>query len=277
MQATAAGNNRGGKDEIHVGSKVAEQYCEICGITIMAPTIQSTATLQESSEVESKTKGKRYCESCQIWCSTGGKCWTEHINGHAHRSKAAALVEQNLASAEQEQGEKVDSITDVKNQVVTSGGNNGSNQTTKDKVQIAVHDTSSGMITFQQSIGGKSGHDDILSEFEHLLLCANQAADELAMSLFLPKVPKGGALVKTKEMALFKASTIGSYSGGALFGHLFPSQCYSSAGQIGDGGSIRMHHFVSSLLEYKVRENHIHPPVCLKAASFHSSTAISSN
>lgn len=61
-------------------------------------------------------------------------------------------------------------------------------------------------------LGCTSDLDDILSQSKHLSMGENQAVDEMAKSLFVPTLPMSVCLVKTKEHALFKASTIWSYS-----------------------------------------------------------------
>jgi len=123
----------------------------------------------------------------------------------------------------------------------------------KDEVKIAVHDSSADIITFSESIRGKSDsgisakqEDDdnvavrgIEEGFEGLSLEERNAkANELATSLFLPKGVLDG-IQRNKGLSLFKSSGIENQPEGALLGHLFDDN--ESSNEVGEGVYINTH------------------------------------
>jgi len=122
----------------------------------------------------------------------------------------------------------------------------------KDEVKIAVHDSSADIITFSESIRGKSDsgisakqeEDDNVAVrgiegFEGLSLEERNAkANELATSLFLPKGVLDG-IQKNKGLSLFKSSGIENQPEGALLGHLFDGN--ESSNEVGEGVYINTH------------------------------------
>jgi hypothetical protein len=94
----------------------------------------------------------------------------------------------------------------------------------KGEVEIAVEDSAADIITFKESVGGKSaqkGDFDLNTSFEGISI-GETSADEVAKSLFLPKRASND-IQKHKGLSLFSSSTLDKHSEGALFGHLFPS------------------------------------------------------
>ncbi|KAL9186409.1 hypothetical protein ACHAXT_005647 [Thalassiosira profunda] len=87
------------------------------------------------------------------------------------------------------------------------------------KVKIAVEDSSADIITFKESVGGKSSPHSVLASFDQ---GGPETKEEMASALFLPKMLVGG-VQKQKGLSLFSASTLDQHPEGALFGHLFPS------------------------------------------------------
>ena len=91
------------------------------------------------------------------------------------------------------------------------------------------------MVTFQDSISGKSLalHHHLLDEDATKVEDVNSdwkipavasTKEEVTLAYFAPKCQSnGGGLRKTKECALFNASSSDKHSGGALFGHRLPS------------------------------------------------------
>ena len=122
----------------------------------------------------------------------------------------------------------------------------------KDEVKIAVHDSSADIITFSESIRGKSDSgisakqegDDaavrgVEEGFEGLSLEERNAkANELATSLFLPKGVLDG-IQRNKGLSLFKSSGIENQPEGALLGHLFDDN--DSSNKVGEGVYINTH------------------------------------
>ena len=125
----------------------------------------------------------------------------------------------------------------------------------KDEVKIAVHDSSADIITFSESIRGKSDSGisakqeeeekdnaavrGIEEGFEGLSLEERNAkANELATSLFLPKGVLDG-IQKNKGLSLFKSSGIENQPEGALLGHLFDDN--ESSNEVREGVYINTH------------------------------------
>lgn len=151
-----------------------------------------------------------WCDVCAADCPADMVGWHKHIHGVRHWTNLANRKRQND----------------------TSNVNSGRSNTDKveAEIKIAVHDTSADMVTFKESIGGKSAVNDlaVTSELERVILDANQLAavsskEEVTLAYFCPKCNSNGGFLKKKELALFNASSIDKHSGGALFGHLFPS------------------------------------------------------
>lgn len=130
-----------------------------------------------------------------------------------------------------------------------------SKQSTEDKkkggeMKIAVHDGLSDILSFKESLGGKSPQNgnesaeevgpDLLAGFESMSLSEKSAAlDEAALSLFVPKLGAHDGLLKNKGMSLFSSANIDKHSEGALFGHLLPSS--TSEQTAGDGVYLNTH------------------------------------
>ena len=109
----------------------------------------------------------------------------------------------------------------------------------KDEVKIAVHDSSADIITFKESVGGKSAQQcaqsnedafDLGAGFDNMSLTEKAAAtDEAALSFFLPKT-LSNEIQKNKGLSLFSSSSIERHSEGALFGYLSPLSSSESTG-----------------------------------------------
>mmetsp|Transcript_20203 Transcript_20203/g.46341 ORF Transcript_20203/g.46341 Transcript_20203/m.46341 type:complete len:831 (+) Transcript_20203:315-2807(+) len=103
-------------------------------------------------------------------------------------------------------------------------------------VKIAVTDSSEGIVTFKQSVGGKSSPSnaelsaevDLSMEMENMQLSDEgnnrpSSADTMASLLFLPKTAANG-LQSSRGLSLFSRSSIDDHLEGALLGNLWPSE-----------------------------------------------------
>ncbi len=158
----------------------------------------------------------RWCDVCEVDCPANKAGWRQHINGERHQN--------NLRPRESSSNS---------NALYYYCHGSGKQQGVKADVQIAIQDTCADMVTFQESISGKSlaRHllDDDATKFEDVnsegkMPAVASTKEEVTLAYFAPKrQSNGGGLRKTKECALFNASSIDKHSGGALFGHRIPS------------------------------------------------------
>jgi len=181
----------------------------------------------------------KWCEVCESDCPASKAGWKQHINGSRHQANLQA----------RNRNDSYDPYDYGSGFSVKSA--NSSSVKVEDEVKIAVEDTSADIITFQESIGGKSAANDlaVTTDFENVTLDAEQLAaasckEEVTLAYFRPKCASNGGFLKKKELALFNASSIDKHSGGALFGHLFPSLDDDALGdhhQVGEGVYLNTH------------------------------------
>lgn len=181
----------------------------------------------------------KWCEVCESDCPASKAGWKQHINGSRHQANLQA----------RNRNDSYDPYNYGSGFSVKSA--NSSSVKVEDEVKIAVEDTSADIITFQESIGGKSAANDlaVTTDFENVTLDAEQLAaasckEEVTLAYFRPKCASNGGFLKKKELALFNASSIDKHSGGALFGHLFPSLDDDALGdhhQVGEGVYLNTH------------------------------------
>ena len=148
------------------------------------------------------------CDLCGLSSMPSEAVLNAHLAGKKHKKRAAEL-QQNQ-------------------QVPKSSKKQTSNNDKKGKkgvVKIDVEDSAADIITFKESVGGKStllkGDFDLNTNFEGMII-DETSADEVAQSLFLPKRTSNN-IQKHKGVSLFSSSTLDKHPEGALFGHLFPS------------------------------------------------------
>ena len=147
------------------------------------------------------------------------------------------------------------------------------------KKEKPVKNSSEGIVTFKQSLGGKfpsnAGLDDgvdLSIEMENMQLSDEgnkgpSSADTMASLLFMPKAAANG-LLSSRGLSLFSRSSIDDHMEGALLGNLWPSD----EGLLGTKfTSIRTIRSASSPSVYKGLGNRIQLPVYWRVASFPSS------
>ena len=104
----------------------------------------------------------------------------------------------------------------------------------KKEKPVKIADSSEGIVTFKQSLGGKfpsnAGLDDgvdLSIEMENMQLSDEgnkgpSSADTMASLLFMPKAAANG-LLSSRGLSLFSRSSIDDHLEGALLGNLWPS------------------------------------------------------
>eukprot|EP00577_Skeletonema_sp_RCC1716_P006665 CAMPEP_0113435010 /NCGR_PEP_ID=MMETSP0013_2-20120614/36003_1 /TAXON_ID=2843 ORGANISM="Skeletonema costatum, Strain 1716" /NCGR_SAMPLE_ID=MMETSP0013_2 /ASSEMBLY_ACC=CAM_ASM_000158 /LENGTH=566 /DNA_ID=CAMNT_0000325267 /DNA_START=44 /DNA_END=1744 /DNA_ORIENTATION=- /assembly_acc=CAM_ASM_000158 len=148
------------------------------------------------------------CDLCGLSSMPSEAVLNAHLAGKKHKKRAAELQQnQQLPKSSKKQ---------------TS---NNDKKGKKGVVKIDVEDSAADIITFKESVGGKStllkGDFDLNTNFEGMII-DETSADEVAQSLFLPKRTLHN-IQKHKGVSLFGSSTLDKHPEGALFGHLFPS------------------------------------------------------
>ena len=147
------------------------------------------------------------CDLCGLSSMPSEAVLNAHLAGKKHKKRAVELQQnQQLPKSSKKQ---------------TS---NNDKKGKKGVVKIDVEDSAADIITFKESVGGKStlkGDFDLNTNFEGMII-DETSADEVAQSLFLPKRTSNN-IQKHKGVSLFSSSTLDKHPEGALFGHLFPS------------------------------------------------------
>ena len=198
-----------------------------------------------SSNSKTTPPQKFDCKVCGIFCPNE-KTYQLHIEGKKHKKKVTSTTNP-LVDKNHNEKETTTIISSTTNST-TKMDDSEKKQKVKDKVKIAVHDSSADIITFKESVGGKSAQQEESSKgdvfgfsagFESMSLDEKEATiDEMATTLFLSKIVTDG-IQKNKGLSLFSSSSIEQYSEGALFGHLFPSD--ASSKQVGEGVYLATH------------------------------------
>lgn len=161
------------------------------------------------------------CALCGIPSMNSQSMLNAHLAGKKHRNakkEAKATKNQQLPK--------------LSKRLITS---NNDKKEEKGVVKIDVEDSAADIITFKESVGGKStqkGDFDLLNTNFEGLKIDETSADEVAQSLFLPRRALNN-IQKHKGVSLFSSSTLDKHPEGALFGHLFPSSSPSDKGLFG--------------------------------------------
>mmetsp|Transcript_26821 Transcript_26821/g.57036 ORF Transcript_26821/g.57036 Transcript_26821/m.57036 type:complete len:654 (+) Transcript_26821:153-2114(+) len=189
------------------------------------------------------------CKVCGVSCTSDVNLQM-HLKGKKHKEKVAALgglpnmvdggvCPSSLQSVETYNEEKKEEDAIVSPSETVKPNTNRNEK--KDEVKIAVHDSVADIITFKESVGGKSAHQgaekildeslDFGSDFEDLSLSEKAATmDEVASSLFRPKIASN-EVQKNRGLSLYGGSAAEAHAEGALFGHLFPSSPSEASGE----------------------------------------------
>lgn len=158
------------------------------------------------------------CALCGIPSMNSQAILNAHLAGKKHAKRAIATKNQQLPK--------------LSKRLITS---NNDKKEKKGVVKIDVEDSAADIITFKESVGGKStqkGDFDLLNTNFEGLKIDETSADEVAQSLFLPRRALNN-IQKHKGVSLFSSSTLDKHPEGALFGHLFPSSSPSEKGLFG--------------------------------------------